>query len=212
MLTNLGKAGRGVMVDSYGLYESKLIDRATFKQSAATALKFIADRGAVQAQLSYRGTVSVMYEQDLDPSPRSTESRASVDKIQQAIDTILDDDSDSDTRRQRLERLGSVLPIDEAQLAYQDELQADDLAVGWTRGLDSNGCELCEWWSRDGRIWPKLHPMPRHNGCMCQQVPAYIGNVEDTEITRAIKRREQAIANRDRRSAEVRAMMERGEL
>lgn len=210
MLDNIGNAGRSVMANSYSAYQSNLIDRATFKSAAANGLKFCADRGAMQAQLSYNSAVSVMYEQQLDPSIRTTASGASESKISQAIETILD--GDPETRQQRLERLSYVMPIDEAQQAWQTALQGDDLAVGWTRGLDSNGCELCEWWSREGRIWPKRHPMPRHNGCKCQQIPAYIGNVEHTEITRAIERRESAIANRDRRSAEVRSLIEQGKL
>lgn len=40
---------------------------------------------------------------------------------------------------------------------------------GWTRQLDSDPCELCRWWARDGRIWPAGHEMPTHKGCACAQ-------------------------------------------
>src|SRR5690625_6970662 len=92
------------------------------------------------------------------------------------------------------------------------QLQVDDLATGWTRLLDAEGCELCDWWARDGRVWPKRHPMPRHKGCKCQQLPAYDGEATSTEYTRKLERREQAIANRDRRSAADRNLIEQGEL
>src|SRR5699024_695924 len=118
-------------------------------------------------------------------------------KIQQSLETILD--GDHDQKKKRLERLGNTLTIDETEAGYAAQLNVDDLANGSTRLLDAEGCELCEWWSRDGRVWPKRHPMPRHKGCKCQQLPAYDGEATSTEYTRKLERREQAIANRKRK-------------
>ena len=197
MLTRLGGQGRGAVLNTYQLYTAGLIDRSTFLEVSSELMQHINTQGRAYGRLSYESASSVMAEREplVERAATVDTPNTSTVKIQQSLETILD--GNKDQIEQRLERLGTTLPIDETQAGYAAQLQADDLATGWTRLLDAEGCELCEWWSRDGRVWPKRHPMPRHKGCKCQQLPAYDGEATSTEYTRKLERREQAIANRE---------------
>lgn len=212
MLERLGSQGRSAVLNTHRLYTAGLIDRATFLDVSSQLLQHINTQGRQYGRLSYANAASIMQDTapDIERAAKPVDPDSKPTKISQALQTVLDGEPEQIERR--LARLGYVLPIDETHAGYADALQDDDLATGWTRLLDSSGCELCEWWSREGRVWPKRHPMPRHNGCKCQQVPEYAHTASSTEYTRKLERREQAIANRDRRSAEVRRLIESGEL
>lgn len=71
----------------------------------------------------------------------------------------------------RLARLGRSAVARAGQDARERSLRSSELVEGWTRGVDSTSCQLCVWWWRGGRVWPKRHHMPRHPGCTCVQVP-----------------------------------------
>ena len=199
-------------MNTYQLYTAGLIDRSTFLSVSSELLQHINERGRAYGRLSYTNAAAIM--QDIEPAlaraAKVEQPNTRPNKISQALQTVID--GEPEQIEQRLARLGYVLPIDETHAGYAAALQDDDLATGWTRLLDAEGCQLCEWWSRDGRVWPKRHPMPRHKGCKCQQLPAYHEAASSTEYTRKLELREQAIANRDRRSAEVRRLIEAGEL
>lgn len=213
MLERLGSQGRNAVLNTHRLYTAGLIDRATFLSVSSELLQHINTQGRAYGRLSYANASAIM--QDTTPTldkviERHSEPNTRPNKISDALQKVID--GEPAQLEQRLARLGYVLPIDETHAGYADALREDDLATGWTRLVDSTGCELCEWWAREGRVWPKRHPMPRHNGCKCQQVPEYAQAASSTEYTRKLERREQAIANRDRRSAEVRRLIEAGEL
>lgn len=74
-------------------------------------------------------------------------------------------------RRARLERLARGAVARAGQDSREQAISRSPLVEGWTRGLDSTACQLCRWWWREGRVWPKQHQMPRHPGCTCVQVP-----------------------------------------
>lgn len=78
----------------------------------------------------------------------------------------------------RLSRLARGAVARGAQDAREATLQRSELVTGWTRGVDSTSCQLCVWWWREGRVWPKSHHMPRHPGCTCVQVPKLVDNLQ----------------------------------
>ena len=59
-------------------------------------------------------------------------------------------------------------------------MSRSQLVEGWTRSV-SGACQLCNWWSRDGRVWPKDHTMPRHKGCRCTQNPVLVERVKPVQ-------------------------------
>lgn len=213
MLEQLGDQGRKALLDTYALYEQGLIDRDTFTEVASHLLEYISDAGANYGRAGYAELISYMKEQPVQP-PTALGS-ASVQQqsaIQQSLVTILDGDPEQILGR--LERLGYVLPIEATQQGWSDELTRDEQVEGWYRGIDRDACQLCQWWSWEGRVWPKVQPFQSHKGCKCQQIPTLVNEFDlaSTVYSRALERREQAIANRDKRSAEVRALIAAGEL
>ena len=78
----------------------------------------------------------------------------------------------------RLARLSRGAVARGAQDARESTMQRSELVEGWTRGVDSKSCQLCVWWWREGRVWPKTHHMPRHPGCTCVQVPKLVTDLQ----------------------------------
>lgn len=92
--------------------------------------------------------------------------------VQSAAATILA--GPSELHGDRLARLARSAVARAGQDARADGIQSSGLVEGWTRGVDSTSCQLCVWWWRGGRVWPKSHHMPRHPGCTCVQVPKLV--------------------------------------
>ncbi|MGW8565173.1 hypothetical protein [Isoptericola sp. NPDC055881] len=72
---------------------------------------------------------------------------------------------------ERVARLGRVEPLEAATRGYSEAIRQAPQVSGWRRGLDGNPCQLCTWWWREGRVFRDDHPMPRHKGCTCTQIP-----------------------------------------
>lgn len=98
----------------------------------------------------------------------ATTAHLDPDRIRGALGTVLA--SDLDTVMQ-LSRLVDNEPKQAAATGTADAISGSPKVTGWTRDLDGDPCQLCVWWSRDGRVWPSDHPMPRHTGCACTQTP-----------------------------------------
>lgn len=92
--------------------------------------------------------------------------------VQTAAATILA--GPSEQHGDRLARLARSAVARAGQDAREDGIRRSELVEGWTRGVDSTSCQLCVWWWRGGRVWPKRHHMPRHPGCTCVQVPKLV--------------------------------------
>lgn len=87
----------------------------------------------------------------------------------------------------RLERLARSEVFEAAQQATHDAMQQQPLVEGWIRQMDADPCQLCVWWWRDGRVWPKAHPMPRHKGCNCQPKVVLAERIKSTVFTRRLR-------------------------
>lgn len=93
----------------------------------------------------------------------------------------------------RLAQLVRSVVAQAGQEARATAVRRSPLVAGWSRGLDSKSCELCRWWWREGRVWPKTHHMPRHPGCTCVQVPELVPGlrgVSDEAYAESSERRE----------------------
>lgn len=121
--------------------------------------------------------------------------RVQASKLEQAAATVLA--GPAEQHADRLARLARASVARAGQDARADGIQRSSLVSGWVRGVDSKSCQLCVWWWREGRVWPKDHHMPRHPGCTCVQVPhlvrelvgvsreAYDDSAERKELDRA---------------------------
>lgn len=100
-------------------------------------------------------------------------------RLDRAARTVLDDyDTEAAVDHEaamvkattRLQRLAEAEIRKAVADAYSDSIGRSRQVTGWVRGLEPNACQLCQWWHRDGRVWPADHPIPRHTGCDCSQV------------------------------------------
>lgn len=93
------------------------------------------------------------------------------ERLTKAATTLLSVLQDTPDPRARAERLGRAEPLTAAARARGEAIERQPSVTGWTRSVSGSGCQLCTWWSRDGRVWPASHRMPTHKGCTCTQTP-----------------------------------------
>jgi len=92
-------------------------------------------------------------------------------RLRKAATTLLAAVEDTPDPQARARRLGRSEPLTRAAEARGEAIAAQPEVTGWVRQLNGEACQLCVWWSRDGRGWPADHPMPTHPGCTCTQQP-----------------------------------------
>ncbi len=103
--------------------------------------------------------------------------RDEIRRLNHAAKTLLAVLPDTPDPEGRAARLGRSEPLTAAQDARSEALSRSELVEGWTRSVSST-CQLCNWWDRDGRVWPKDHAMPTHKGCRCTQTPVLVDRVK----------------------------------
>lgn len=101
-----------------------------------------------------------------------------VARLNRAASTLLAALEDTPDPEGRARRLGRAEPLKRASEARGEALAASELVEGWVRSLNGDTCQLCTWWYRDGRVWPKDHVMPRHTGCDCTQSPVLVDRIK----------------------------------
>lgn len=131
----------------------------------------VAELGGVQAAALTTAELELVISSAVGRPVSLPEPGSFVDgqKIQAAAATVVA--GPADELEQRLARLARSVVARAGQDAREQGIRSSPAVEGWTRGLDSKSCELCGWWWREGRVWPKSHHMPRHPGCTCVQVP-----------------------------------------
>lgn len=105
-----------------------------------------------------------------------------TDRLHQAAGTLLDVLPHTPDPEARVARLGRSEPLTRAAEARGEGLAKSTLVEGWTRNVSGSACQLCNWWRRDGRVWPKDHRMPQHKGCSCTQTPVLVERVKPVSL------------------------------
>lgn len=110
--------------------------------------------------------------------------------LRQAAATIL---ASGDVRDNldRFTRLATNQVLQAAQEGTAEAIRRGP-SRGWVRDTGGTCCQLCEWWSRDDRVWPAKHPMPTHPGCNCRQRPVIATGIVETGYTKRLKKRTEA--------------------
>lgn len=149
------------------------IDLDTFRRAVA---ELVLDGNARAAELALAEweRTAVMLTGTPPPPPPAPLAPHSADasRLHAAVTTITADPAGAHVAS-RLYRLARAEAAEAAQTTRGDAMRATPGLGGWTRGLESDACELCTWWWREGRVWSKTHRMPRHKGCVCTQVPVF---------------------------------------
>lgn len=111
-----------------------------------------------------------------------------VERLAKAATTVLDVARASDVPELIIGRLGRAEPLKTAARTYSDSVRESTLTEGWTRHMDSDPCQLCRWWWREGRTWPKQHPFQTHTGCACVPRPVWAKGIKSTGYTEQLER------------------------
>lgn len=90
-------------------------------------------------------------------------------RLEKGIASLLKDAKAGDDITDRLTRFARSEPLTAANDAYSKAVSTSTPVAGWVRQMDSDPCQLCRWWWREGRVWPSSYKMPHHKGCSCTQ-------------------------------------------
>jgi hypothetical protein len=107
------------------------------------------------------------------------------DRLMKGVTTILFDIVEDAVTR--LARMARAEPLESSCWGTHEAMQEQPLVEGWVRQTDSDPCQLCQWWSRNGRVWPKDHRMPTHKGCNCQPRIVLVRDIKPVEPWRRRK-------------------------
>ncbi|WP_425308422.1 hypothetical protein AADG42_06575 [Ammonicoccus fulvus] len=166
VLVRLGDNLTGQLVGLWAYVEAGKLKPDEFTQLAADLVEVANAQGAAAAQLAFRGWSEAATGR---PTPLTTYTPPDArQRLEDALTTLQAGTGDI---AMRLERLGRNEPVQAATNAFHEVMKASTEVAGWVRGLEPDACQLCVWWSRGGRVWPADHPMPRHTGCACHQIP-----------------------------------------
>lgn len=144
---------------------------AVFNRRAAT----LAEIGfAAEATVAARTAIPVLGLPIVDDTDRLTKAAGTVIEVARA----------SPVPEAIVGRLGRAEPLNTAARTYSDSVRESTLTEGWTRGMDADPCQLCRWWWREGRVWPRDHPFQTHTGCACVPRPVWAKNIKETLYTK----------------------------
>lgn len=103
------------------------------------------------------------------------------ERLRRAGSTLLRRLDPTGDTHHRAHRLGHSETLTRAAAARSDAIAASPLVSGWVRNLNGDGCQLCTFWWRGGRVWPADHRMPTHKGCNCTQTPVLAESVRQVQ-------------------------------
>lgn len=154
------------------------IDVATFQTAAAALVASANVSGGMMGTLALAANLTTRLGAVVAPEPVSLAPwKVAPGRLETAVGTIL---SGSGDPRVQLSRLGRAEPVEAVQDGYTGAIARSKLLQGWIRGLEPDACELCTWWWREGRVWPRDHIMPRHKGCECMPEPVLAADIAET--------------------------------
>lgn len=169
-ITALSGRAEDAALDLYARWEAGDLTDEQFEALLAALVARYNGRACAVADLALAATVSVALRRAVAPlgiAPPATD----VKRLQRAARTLREAIPATPDPAARVARLARSEPLTTAARAYSDGMARSRHVEGWTRGLSPNACQLCRWWWRDGRVWPKTHPMPTHKGCTCTPIP-----------------------------------------
>lgn len=184
-LTTLAGSTEDKVSRVYELYEAGQISAEEAQAVIATIITKSNVRAASLAALSLAATLSIKTSVAVPvtaaPALPSTKPQK-IRSLNQAVATIFQTPEREADAVMRIKRLARVEPLETGAKAYAEEIAHSGRVTGWVRQMDSNPCQLCRWWHRDGQVWPKNHRMPTHKGCSCFPQPVIkegVTNVND---------------------------------
>ncbi len=162
-ITRLRDKTRADALAALDRHDEGLIDDDQLARLLLAILVVAGARAATVGDMAFAGELTRLNNKVATPLGLR-DFRASL--YPEAVATVLE----GGDRNMRVARLAHNAPLQAAQTAFGKAMAAAPVD-GWTRQLSPDACQLCRWWHRDGKVWPKDHPMPTHTGCDCTQRP-----------------------------------------
>ena len=198
-LARLSAAQQAKVANAFAAFEGGDLTVKEFTRVVVNIVQLGNARGALLG----RAVARALIEAETEAAELTTMTRTAgvvrpeEERLAQAVGTILA--SDQDTLMQ-LQRLADNEPKQAAADGSAEVIRGSQRVHGWVRDLDSEACQLCKWWARDGRVWQPDHVMPRHTGCTCSPKPVVTttdnyqteGQARRTADRQAQKERKQA--------------------
>lgn len=169
-LIALSKQSEAQVQAIYQLFLDGEIDAEECEQLIANAIAANNSRAAALAALSLAATLMVELGRAF-PTEVALPPDSDPDRLLNAARTVITVAEDSDVPEAIVGRLGRAEPLETAARSYSAIIKSDPRVTGWIRDTGGDSCQLCEWWSREGRVWEADRPMPIHKGCTCVQLP-----------------------------------------
>ena len=160
------------VVAAFEQYDAGKLDEAAFVALVAAYVAAANNQAASLADLSLALTLTVAMAEPVVPMGL-TPPAGDAERLYRAAKTLVARLPDSPDPRARVARLGRAEPLRPLR-GSTPRHAASEVTTGWVRGVDGDPCQLCTWWERDGRVWPKDHTMPTHPGCSCTPIPVTV--------------------------------------
>ncbi|WP_431711106.1 hypothetical protein [Glutamicibacter uratoxydans] len=181
LLVNLGDTTVEKVLDVLGLLREGMLSHTETVAVLTTIVGKSQAKAIVLAEASLAAELTVLSRSPVPIVP--TGFQAQPEAVRRAMETTLAFDGDL---TQRIERAVRGITYKAAADAYSDGVSRSRLVSGWVRDLEPDACQMCVWWWREGRIWPKEHPMPTHTGCTCSPKPVLAQDIASTAKSRAM--------------------------
>ena len=184
-LLALGTKTEKVVVEIYRRFTAGLIDRETTVTIIADIIAAANSRAVALADLAL--AAQLMADVQVPVATAGIVRPADdVTRLAKAASTVLVTAEASDVPEAIVARLARSEPFTASQEAFTDAVEASGITQGWIRGMSPGACQLCRWWWREGRVWPKQHRMPTHPGCTCTPIPVVRDDIPHTGYTRRL--------------------------
>lgn len=172
-LSQLAETTEGKALVILELYRDGKISKTEATATMAAMVSKANLRAAALADYSLAATITLTTG---TPTPAvGVKIRSNSTIAARAIKKILETPTDSADMAMRIGRFARSEPLGAAVRASDIAIVSQPQVVGWVRLMDPDPCEMCRWWWREGRVWPKNHRMPYHKGCQCQKQPVFSG-------------------------------------
>lgn len=209
-MSETSQLGERTAADVIGLY-GNVGDVLTYQEFLDTAPAMIARANFAGVQLAQAATNTLLISAGqlmvTGAGLAVLDHALDQGRLLRAVSTCLEE---VETAESRLQRLAASEPVETTQRAFGGLLDTTEAFEGWTRALEPDACQLCQWWAREGRVWPTGHSMPTHKGCQCTQRPVLTEKVVapvSRSAQRASEKREAFGSLDDRRLVDPSAYM-----
>lgn len=157
-----------------------------FRASLAAVLAVFNRRAAALAETAFAAQATVAAQTAVPVLGLAVAD--DMERLTKAATTVMDVARASEVPETIVGRLGRGEPLNTAARTFSDNVRESKLTEGWTRDMDADPCQLCRWWWRNGRTWPKQHPFQTHVGCACVPRPVWAKDIKQTLYTKQLER------------------------